>query len=376
MGGGMSKSNAAAPTDLKPALGLLSIRADVLRKKRLNLARQDKREASTLLQQGSDARAKALAERIIREDYALESLQAVQWAGEMLKSRMGLLAAAAEPKPEVAAFAAAIIHAADSGRFEELPELKRCRDLFAKRFSKAWLKRVAAEPAATIDESLLMMLTNSQAPPPSQLIDLYLIEIAKANGVAWSNAPTNLPRVPMGLPVGQSVGAGSAGGGAGSGDDLDAQLAARLEKLKYGESSSAPPPVSQPAQAAPEPPEVSAPPVPPEPIAPPESSPPPPAEEAPPPPPPPQPAQLAQPAPEPPSMISAGVAGAQFQFAVMNDSGEGVTELIERTKAWRRMDEPQEDPLGARLGELRDWAATRGQRYWADMASPDETPRM
>ena len=335
MGGGASKG---LPNDLKPSLGMLAVRADLQYKKRLNLSRQKKREVAELCKQGSEARARSLTEYLIAEDYMMETLSAIQWSAELLKSRLSLLEAGDEPRPEVAPQVAALLHAATIGAGNDVPELAHCTKLLSRRYAKAWAKRVAACPAEIVDAGVLRLLTQARAPPPAVLVDLYLHEIAKAHGVTW-HSPKSLPSVPL-RPPPSSACLPSEDVKAQT-PDADDALVARLQQLQARNVASAPTETceigdEERSTAAPRQ-QISV-----------MGSPP--GDE----PAPTMQPQLSTATDSPSAELLVGPPGAQFATIASNDGVDAV-EVIERPVWRRRQPDPSEEPLEARLGLLRDW---------------------
>ena len=198
MGAGASS---ASKTDLKATCGLLKTRCGVVRRKELEVSHQARREVVELLQKGDEDRARFACTKVVLEDYKIEMIDAVEFCADSLHQRAAALVnGGKEPDEYLAPHVATVQHVDRHGLLDKVPELKLCAKQLASRYSSAWNKRVNQTPGEIIPPDLYRLFESARAPPDTELILVYLSEIAKANDIELSNRPTVKTRQ-MGIPV-------------------------------------------------------------------------------------------------------------------------------------------------------------------------------
>ena len=170
---------------------------------------------------------------VVSTDYLIEMIDIVQWSADWLHGRVAMLDFCDQPPPPAAPVCAALQLAYKSGLLESLKELQQVNKILTRRLNRSWAKRMPE----MADANIYRLFEQAKAPPSAQVVDLYLLEVAKANDIQWKNAPGDLPNVLVGVPVERSAaaelqanldkhrgglyGGGGEGGGGGDGGEGD-----------------------------------------------------------------------------------------------------------------------------------------------------------
>jgi len=168
---------------------------------------------------------------VVSTDYLIEMIDIVQWSADWLHGRVAMLDFCDQPPPPAAPVCAALQLAYKSGLLESLKELQQVNKILTRRLNRSWAKRMPE----MADANIYRLFEQAKAPPSAQVVDLYLLEVAKANDIQWKNAPGDLPNVLVGVPVERSAaaelqanldkhrgglyGGGGEGGGGGDGGE-------------------------------------------------------------------------------------------------------------------------------------------------------------
>ncbi|CAD5122154.1 DgyrCDS10602 [Dimorphilus gyrociliatus] len=254
---------------LKTNLRLCINRLKMLEKKKTELAVKARREIADYLQAGKDDRAKIRVEHIIREDYLVEAMEIIEMYCDLLLARMGLIDSQKHIDEGLEEPIATIIWV--SPRLEaEVPELKMVVNQFSKKYGKEWVMASRANEFQKTNPKVEHKLS-VKAPDPN-LVDRYLIEIAKTYNIHYEPSP-GLPDIEVmkaedllidfndkknprgggndGNPSG-GAGGGSGGGGGGGGGQTYPFAYPATPQQPYGAASQPPPlPVVPPMGGAP-----------------------------------------------------------------------------------------------------------------------------
>lgn len=133
-----------------------------------------------LLSQGKEESAKIRVENIVREDIYVELLEMLELYCELLLARIGLLDKK-ECDPGLEEAVKTIIYSASH---TDLKEMLQIRDLLVHKFGTEFA-RAAIENEDDVIPDKILKRTAVEA-PSSQLVSLYLKEIAKAYDVPFS----------------------------------------------------------------------------------------------------------------------------------------------------------------------------------------------
>ncbi|KAF8899164.1 DUF292-domain-containing protein [Infundibulicybe gibba] len=159
-------------------------RLRILQEKKEAQAKATRRDIATLLERGKVETARVKVETIINEDIHVELLELLELYCELLLARFGLLDQnTREPNPGIIEGVCSIIHAAPR---TELKELHVLRDILMHKFGREFSISVMENQNGCVSERIVRKL--SVATPPRELVDAYLVEIAKAYRVDWSPA--------------------------------------------------------------------------------------------------------------------------------------------------------------------------------------------
>ena len=156
-------------------------------------------------QQGKIESAKIRVENIIRSDLSTELLEILELYCELLLARAGLLEAR-ECDPGLEEAVQSVIYAAPRTEIKELQAARALLvDKYGKDFALAAVDDTAGKVAPRVRERLRV------EPPPPELVQRYLEEIARTYGVDW----------PKGARRAEEEGEGEEAGGGQDGDDDD-----------------------------------------------------------------------------------------------------------------------------------------------------------
>ncbi|OON19494.1 hypothetical protein X801_04637 [Opisthorchis viverrini] len=190
-------------TKLKSNLRLCVNRMGLLQKKKTEMGMKARREVAELLKQNKIERSRIKTEHIVREDYVVEALEILQTYCELLLARFGIFEVSKEVDPCLEEAIASIIWSCPrlSSQVNELPVI---REQFAGKYSKEYVEACLENKLRKVSPMVMQKLEIIQ-PPPS-LVEMYMIEIAKAYGVEYE------PNLEF---LNSSTSDGSGGGGGG-----------------------------------------------------------------------------------------------------------------------------------------------------------------
>ncbi|TGZ56063.1 hypothetical protein CRM22_010231 [Opisthorchis felineus] len=169
-------------TKLKSNLRLCVNRMGLLQKKKTEMGMKARREVAELLKQNKIERSRIKTEQIVREDYVVEALEILQTYCELLLARFGIFEVSKEVDPCLEEAIASIIWCCPrlSSQVNELPVI---REQFAGKYSKEYVEACLENKLRKVSPMVMQKLEIIQ-PPPS-LVEMYMIEIAKAYGVEY-----------------------------------------------------------------------------------------------------------------------------------------------------------------------------------------------
>lgn len=154
-----------------------------MQQKETALAKQQRRGIAQLLEQGKEESARIRVENIIREDINVELLEILELYCELLLARIGLLEAK-ECDPGLEEAVKTVIHAAPR---TEVKELHTVREIMAHKYGKEFTQDAVDNSSGKVADKVIKRL--SVEPPSETLVNLYLVEIARAYQVPFSGSP-------------------------------------------------------------------------------------------------------------------------------------------------------------------------------------------
>ncbi|KAL8940222.1 MAG: hypothetical protein Q9216_002931 [Gyalolechia sp. 2 TL-2023] len=164
---------------LKVQLKLSISRLRMVQQKDTAIAKQQRRQMAHLLEVGKDESARIRVENIIRSDITTELLEILELYCELLLARIGLLEAK-ECDPGLEEPIKSIIYAAPR---TDVKELQQARQLLVEKYGKEFALEAIENSDGKVAERVLRKL--KVEPPDSELVTLYLREIARSYGVDW-----------------------------------------------------------------------------------------------------------------------------------------------------------------------------------------------
>ncbi|GAA5888649.1 hypothetical protein JCM16303_005300, partial [Sporobolomyces ruberrimus] len=171
----MPPPTAWTPSRARIQLKLSIQRTRILSSKKSQLAKSTRREIANLVDKGRLESARIKVEGIMHEDLMCELLELLELFCEVLLARFGLLETVKEIDPGVSEAVASIIHAAPR---TELKELHVLREMLMSKAGRDYSIAAIDNLDGIVPERITSKLI-VQA-PPTELVDLYLYEIAKA----------------------------------------------------------------------------------------------------------------------------------------------------------------------------------------------------
>jgi len=157
-------------------------RLRTLQEKKEAQAKAARRDIATFLERGKVETARVKVETIINEDIHVELLELLELYCELLLARFGLLDQnTREPDPGVYEGVCSVIHAAPR---TELKELHVLRDILMHKFGREFSLAVMENRDGCVSDRVIRKL--GIATPSVELVDAYLLEIAKGYGVEWT----------------------------------------------------------------------------------------------------------------------------------------------------------------------------------------------
>jgi vacuolar protein sorting-associated protein IST1 len=163
---------------LKVQLKLSIARLRMVQQKDEAVSKQQRRAMAGLLESGKVESARIRVENIIRSDITTELHEILELYCELLLARTGLMEAqTCDPGLEEAV--KSLIYAAPR---TDVKELQSVRALLVDKYGKEFALQ-AMEPDENVSEKVLKKL--AVTPPPQELVNGYLEEIARTYGVNW-----------------------------------------------------------------------------------------------------------------------------------------------------------------------------------------------
>ncbi|KIL71620.1 hypothetical protein M378DRAFT_182995 [Amanita muscaria Koide BX008] len=162
-------------------------RLKTLQQKKEAQAKAARREIATLLERGKEETSRIKVEALINEDIYTELLELLELYCELLLARFGLLDQnTREPDPGISESVYSIIHAAPR---TEIKELHVLREILMHKYGRDFALAAIENRDNCVSERTVRKLVTH--PPSSELVDAYLVEIAKGYGISWTLGKTS-----------------------------------------------------------------------------------------------------------------------------------------------------------------------------------------
>ncbi|GAA5884408.1 hypothetical protein JCM6882_005237 [Rhodosporidiobolus microsporus] len=188
----MPSPAAWSPPRARVQIKLAIQRTRLLVQKTTAKAKATRREVAGQLEKGRIESARIKVEGLLSEDLYVELLEVLELYCELLLARFGLLETVKEIDPGVQEAVAGVIHAAPR---TELKELHVLREMLMSKGGREFSIACIDNEEGIVPERVTSKLIVT--PPASELIDLYLYEIAKAYSVDWRPEGFPDPNAPV-----------------------------------------------------------------------------------------------------------------------------------------------------------------------------------
>lgn len=172
---------------LKTTLKMAISKLKFLQEKKSAIAKQQRRQLADLLSAGKETSAKIRVENIIRDDIAVELMEFCELYCELLLARVLLVLDMHRNESEGGLREAILLIIYCCGH-TEIPELATLGELLKMRYGAEYARKVIEN---TDFEYVPEKITKrcDVMPPAEELVDMYLIEIARTYEVPYSGLP-------------------------------------------------------------------------------------------------------------------------------------------------------------------------------------------
>lgn len=167
-----------AHSRLRAHLKLLTNRLNILQEKKTALAKHNRRQLAKVLEDGKIESARIRIENIIQEDIYIELLELLEIYSELVTARLSTIHDGKINDDRLEEALHVLIYA---GQYTDVKELQTIKPLVGMLTSREFLTW-ASENTEEIPPKALSKI-HIEIPKP-ELVDLYLLEIAKAFNVA------------------------------------------------------------------------------------------------------------------------------------------------------------------------------------------------
>lgn len=179
------------PTRLKTSLKMAILRAQFVQEKKTALVKQQRRQLADLLSQGKETSATIRVENIIREDIYVELLEYIELFCELLLARIVLITdpQQTEVDENIKEAVALVIFLAPH---TELKEIIQIKEQMVAKYGIEFAKLAIENEDGVVPEKIV---TRCHVPVPKpELVELYLLEIARAYDAPYSKLPPPAPK--------------------------------------------------------------------------------------------------------------------------------------------------------------------------------------
>lgn len=182
----MQINNTRLKTTLKMAISKLKF----LQEKKAALTKQQRRQLADLLAAGKETSAKIRVENIIRDDIYIELLEFCELYCELLLARISLITDPTrhEVDPGLREAVSSVVYCS---HLTEVKEMIQLGELLKHRYGPEFAMAALQNTNGDVPDKIVKRC--SVEPPSETLVDLYLLEIARAYEVKYSGLPETEP---------------------------------------------------------------------------------------------------------------------------------------------------------------------------------------
>jgi vacuolar protein sorting-associated protein IST1 len=165
----------------KANLKLTVERLKLQKKKRANLADNEKRSVADMLAKGQEDEARIHTEQIIKEDNVCEAYEVLELFCELLLSRISVMKLSTAPPAELAEAIQTLCFAGT--QHQNLKELLVVRSLMVEKYGKPYVARAVANADGVVNAAVVKKLSVSTPAPAA--VTKYMAAIAAKYDVDW-----------------------------------------------------------------------------------------------------------------------------------------------------------------------------------------------
>ncbi|KAJ6252291.1 ist1 [Anaeramoeba flamelloides] len=169
------------PTECKVTLRLAIKRIKLLRQKKENNVKLQRRQIATLLSNGKDRSARIKVEQVIRDDFLVDAYEMLELLCDLLLVRFQVLKSEKTCTEDILESVATIIYVSKKIEVKELQQLARTH--FVLKYGKEFVMKHLENKEKKVHEKIISSL--GIMIPEVHLVLQYLIEIAENNDIEW-----------------------------------------------------------------------------------------------------------------------------------------------------------------------------------------------
>ncbi|KAN0038933.1 hypothetical protein ACTA71_001125 [Dictyostelium dimigraforme] len=173
---------------LKVQLKLAVSRIQILKNKKANIVRDEKRNVADLLRNKNEESARIRVETIVRDEYLIECFQIIEVLCELLHARINLINATTEMPLEMKESIFTLVY---SSQRVQIPELEQIKNQLKAKYGKGLENEANCHCSTHVNPKIVHKL--SYATPDPSIIFQTLSEIAEKFNVDWCGADYPLP---------------------------------------------------------------------------------------------------------------------------------------------------------------------------------------
>lgn len=170
------------PMRLKTTLKMAVSKLKFLQEKKTALSKQQRRQLADLLTAGKEVSAKIRVENIIRDDIYIELLEYCELYCELLSARVLLILDLLRPLD--AGLKDAVLLVVYAAHYTEIKEMTTLSEMLRARYGPEFALKVTENADNYVPQKIVSRCAIE--PPAEALVNLYLVEIARAYGVPYS----------------------------------------------------------------------------------------------------------------------------------------------------------------------------------------------
>jgi len=163
---------------LKSHLKMTQSRIELLKNKKRNGVKLQRRQIAELLRQGKDESARIKVENVIREDFMIEAFEILELFCDLVQTRVLLISESRTCPTDLKEAISSILYAAPRC---DIPELMVIRDQLSKKFGKEFVLAAMENRDFAVNQRVLIKL--SVKVPEPYLCVHYLKDIAEEHGI-------------------------------------------------------------------------------------------------------------------------------------------------------------------------------------------------